>query len=99
MSQPHGTEVHASIERMLWRDQVRLLPGSLLAAARRLLRREPRWYLIVDGRVVARMTSSHGYTDLMGWISDSHVRSYRRGVLHGAQSRDHGADAEEPGTS
>lgn len=73
----------AAITRLLWREQIRALPRSLGATVRRLLRREPRWYYVVDGRVVSRLTSAADYDILMQWIAQVHAETFHYGVYFG----------------
>lgn len=73
----------AAITRLLWREQIAALPRAIGAQIRRLLRREPRWYYVVEGRVVARITCQEDYDILMQWIATVHAESFHYGVSFG----------------
>ncbi len=62
--------------RLLWREQVAALPRSLWHALRRLARREARYYLTIDGKVVARFTADADSTALMTWLADTHSHAF-----------------------
>lgn len=80
MTETPRSEVEASVTRLLWREQARELPRAAWHALRRLLRREPRWYFVVDGHVVARMVSASGHERLLGWVTHVHGETFRMGV-------------------
>lgn len=66
-------------ERLLWRYQFRALGRSLSSQIRRVLRREARWYLTIDGRVVARFESEGDYRAFMSWLAHGHSETFRMG--------------------
>lgn len=102
-SQPEPSTPEAAVTRLLWREQIRALPASLMAAVRRLLRREPRWYLVIDGRVTGRLVSAEDYASLLAWIGHVHGLTFQHGVEFGkgvnthAVDQIHQVDAGEPG--
>lgn len=80
---PRSEAVDAAITRLLWREQARELPRAAWHAVRRLLRREPRWYVVVDGHVVARLAGEDDYARLLAWIGHVHGETFRMGVKFG----------------
>jgi hypothetical protein len=72
-------------ERMLLTHQLIELPRAIRYAVRRLLRREARWYLTLNGDVVARFTSAADYGRFMAWVADSHIETYDLGHTHGVE--------------
>lgn len=83
MTHVRSETAEASITRLLWREQIRAFPAAVRAAVRRLLRREPRWYLVVDEHVVARLVSRQDYDTLMAWIAHVHTETFHTGVQFG----------------
>lgn len=80
---PGKAAAEASVTRLLWREQARELPRAAWYALRRMVRREPRWYLVVDGHVVARLVSVEAHDELMAWIAEVHGQTFRSGVEFG----------------
>jgi hypothetical protein len=103
---PGRAASEAVVTRLLWREQARELPRAAWHALRRLVRREPRWYLVIDGHVVARMVADGDQTMLLEWIAIAHGETFRfgqefgRGVARALQDGHQSqADAGEPGPS
>jgi hypothetical protein len=71
--------------RLLPTHQLLELPRAVYYAVRRLLRREARWYITLDGDVVARFTSAADYDKFMAWVADSHIETYDLGQRHGVE--------------
>lgn len=104
MPTPRSEAADALITRLLWREQIRALPGAVVAAARRLVRREPRWYLVINGRVVARLVSRVDYDELLAWIAHVHAETFHMGVgfgeeVHRAADTRKAPDPGDPGPS
>ena len=100
---PGKAASEAVVTRLLWREQISALPRATLHALLRLVRREPRWYLVIDGQVIARLTSDGDQTTLLAWIADAHSMTFQAGTqfgtgvlnaVHGRQA----ADAGDTGT-
>lgn len=101
---PRSEAADAAITRLLWREQVRALPRSLWAAVRRLLRLEPRWYYVIDGRVAARLVSAEDRDDLLRWIARVHAETFHYGVgfgqgVAGAVDSGQSPDSGDAGTA
>lgn len=75
----------AVVARLLWREQAQALPRAAWSALRRLARREPRWYLVVDGQVIARLTANADHDTLLRWITFVHGETFRTGVKWGRE--------------
>lgn len=93
----------AVLTRLLWREQLRELPRAAWHALRRLLRREPRWYYVIDGRVIARLVADQDRDSLMEWIASVHGQTFLAGQQFGRAVSDaiHSnkqADPGDPGT-
>ena len=65
--------------RLLWRSQARELPRAAWHALRRLVRRESRWYLEIDGRVIGRLVREEDHWALLKWLEDTHRETFRCG--------------------
>lgn len=93
--------MEAHVTRMTWRDQLWEVPRSAWYAIRRCLRREPRWFMVVDGRIVGRFASS-GDSDLfLKWLSEGHQSTFRLahelGKEHArAEAEDDASDPRTP---
>jgi hypothetical protein len=101
---PGKAASEAVVTRLLWREQVPALARAGWHALRRLVRREPRWYLVLDGQVIARMVSEQDHLDLLAWIAAAHEETFRVGEQFGlgvrsAIDRSQQADAGDPGPS
>ena len=97
---PGKVASEAVVTRLLWREQVRALPRAAWHALRRLARREPRWYLVIDGHVVARMTGDSDQAMLLEWIALVHGETFRAGQEFGrglANAIDRSEDDTDPG--
>lgn len=104
MTLPGKDSAEASVTRLLWREQVRELPRAAWHELRRLVRREPRWYLVVDDRVVARLVSNEDYEALLNWIEYVHGQTFRAGITFGrgtlnAPHGHHAPDVGDTGTA
>jgi hypothetical protein len=84
---PGKAAPEAVVSRLLWREQFTALPRAGWHALRRLVRREPRWYLVIDGQVVARMVSQQDHLDLLAWIAATHEETFRVGEQFGLEVR------------
>lgn len=82
---PGNEPSEAVVARLLWREQIQALPRAIWSALRRLARREPRWYLVVDGQVIARLTASEDHDALLRWITFVHGETFRTGVKWGRE--------------
>lgn len=82
---PGKAASEAVVSRLLWREQARALPRAAWHALRRLARREPRWYLVLDGQVVARLVSNGDQTDLLAWIAEAHSMTFQAGTHFGRE--------------
>lgn len=82
---PGKAASEAVVTRLLWREQFRALPRAAGHAIRRLLRREPRWYLVLDGRVIARLVGHGDQTDLLEWIAAAHSMTFQAGQAFGME--------------
>jgi hypothetical protein len=80
---PGKAASEAVVSRLLWREQFAALPRAAWHALRRLVRREPRWYLVIDGQVVARMVSDEDQTALLEWIAYVHGETFQAGANFG----------------
>lgn len=85
---PGKAASEAVVTRLLWREQIAALPRAAWHALRRLLRREPRWYLVVDGKVIARLVSDGDHMELLGWIAAAHEETFKVGQQFGLGVRD-----------
>lgn len=90
--------------RLSWREKLAVLHIELWHALRRLLRLEHRYYLTLDGRVVARFTADTDHAVVLKWLTDSHIRATDYGVTIGRESAvakyfAGQANAGDPGTS
>lgn len=85
--------------RLLWREQIVSLPRAAWHALLRLVRREPRWYLVIDGQVVARMVSTEDQETLLAWIALVHGETFRAGQQFGRAVSDaiHSSKQADPG--
>lgn len=103
MALPGRAASEAVVTRLLWREQVRALPRAAWHALRRLVRREPRWYLVIDDQVIARLVSDGDQTTLLEWIALAHGETFRfgrdfgRGIANAIDRNQ--ADAGDPGPS
>ncbi len=61
------------------------LPRAVRFAVRRLLRREARWYLMLDENVAARFTSKADHDAFIEWVKATHVQTYDIGHKHGTE--------------
>jgi hypothetical protein len=80
---PGKAASEAVVSRLLWREQIRALPRAAVHFFRRLVRREPRWYLVIDGQVIARLVSDGDQTALLEWIALVHGETFRAGQEFG----------------
>lgn len=102
MDLSHLPEVEST--RLLWREQLAALPRAAWCALRRLLRREARHYLSIDGRVAARFTSGQDHLEFMTWLASTHNGAFDFGFETGREYlvAQHinaaGPDASVPGT-
>lgn len=96
---PGKAASEAVVTRLLWREQILALPRAVWHALRRLVRREPRWYLVIDGRVIARLVADQDHLELLAWIAAAHEETFIvgqqfgmgvRGALDGKQEADPG---------
>lgn len=69
---------HMTHIRLLWREQLAALPRSLRYAVRRLLRLESRYYLTINGMVVARFVARQDHLALLDWTSAAHKKTIDR---------------------
>lgn len=79
------SDIELEATRLLWREQVTELPRAAWHALRRLLRREPRWYLTIDGMVAARFTSEADHAVFMGWLVQAHTSTFDFGFNTGKE--------------
>lgn len=84
MNLDHLPEVAAT--RLLWREQIVAVRRSLWFSLRRMLRREPRQYLTMDGKVVARFTCVQDAAEFMTWVADTHEATLSFGVECGREA-------------
>lgn len=100
---PGRVASEAVVTRLLWREQLAALPRAAANFLRRLLRREPRWYLVIDDQVVARLVSAEDRDNLLAWITYVHQETFRagqefgRGIVNAIDSRQ--ADPGDAGPS
>lgn len=100
---PGKVASEAVVTRLLWREQLAALPRAAFHFLRRLLRREPRWYLVIDDQVVARLVSAEDRDNLLAWIAYAHEQTFHagqefgRGIVDAIDRRQ--ADAGDPGPS
>lgn len=83
MNLDHLPEVTST--QLLWREQIAALPRALWNAARRLLRRDARYYLTVNGQVVARFVSPDDHLDFMTWLHETHTSAFEYGHAVGRE--------------
>jgi hypothetical protein len=69
--------------RLVPTHQLLELPRALSFAVRRMLRREARWYLMLDDNVIARFTSRADHDAFIAWVRATHEHTYQLGYDHG----------------
>ena len=88
MALPGKAPAEAVVTRLLWREQLQALPRSLWHALLRLLRREPRWYYVIDGRVIGRLVAEEDHRVLLEWVASVHAETFRAGQKFGREVAD-----------
>jgi len=73
------------VTRLLWRSQARELPRAAWHALRRLARRESRWYLEIDGRVIGRFTCQADHDKFITWITATTTQTFLSGHVSGME--------------
>jgi hypothetical protein len=100
MNLDHLPDVTSSPLR--WTRQLAALPRALRFALLRLLRWEARYYLTIDGQVVARFVSSEDQIRFMTWLHQTHTGTFDYGYALGKEfvvaQHINAADAGEPRT-
>lgn len=89
MTEPHSDLefiYDAETKNLRWREAIRELPWALYHQLRRVLRREPRLYLVVNGRVAARFTSDYDHLAFVTWLEETHTKTYRHGFDTGKEA-------------
>lgn len=84
MDLSHLADVQSA--RLLWREQLAALPRAAFHALRRLLRRETRYYLTIDGQVMARFASEEDHLVFMTWLAETHNGVFDFGFETGRES-------------
>lgn len=81
MDTRHVPDVHST--RLHWQDQLPALIPAAYHAIRRLLRREHRMYLVVEGEVLARFESEQAEMEFRNWLQASHIVTFETGANFG----------------
>jgi len=88
--------------RLSWSEQFRALAGAARSQVRRLFRREPRFYLMVNGLVLARFESEQAELEFREWVGMTHEATFHYGFQTGKEflvaQHINAADAGEPRT-
>lgn len=109
MTSPHGTSdmsldhlPEVTSARLGPVDRLRALPRAAWYVLLRLFRRDERYYLTIDGQVVARFVSMEDHLRFMTWLHQTHTATFDFGFNTGkeflvAQHIADGPDASVPG--
>ena len=74
MNLDHMTEM--AFTRLTWREQLAVVHLSVRHALRRLFRREHRYFLVLDGRVVAKFTAQEDHQAVLAWMAEAHLKTH-----------------------
>ena len=85
--------------RITWRERLATLPRALGHTVLRLLRRERRYYLVLDGKVMARFEVDTDHLVVLEWLRIAVERSVDYGVTLGRGKALEIADEANAGTA
>lgn len=74
-----------SFTRLTWREQLAVVHITVWHALRRLFRRESRYFLVLDGKPVAKFIDANHHTELLEWLTKSHERATDYGAAIGRE--------------